>query len=518
MRFNPRRLPALARAFVAVGLLASGCFPDSPRLEVLPDPGACDVVITPANAATTLGQLNDASRRVFCVSAGDYRSAGKLLLTASGTSSSRRFLRFHASPAAHQKAFRRTQRAIFESIQLVQASWWVIQGIVVEPQDPATVFLMKIDGGDRNVLDGNLVDASKQWNETRNVGVAIASWQNDPATYNSVQANVVRGGNRSRHPVDYAGVSVSASVYAGANNDFNKVLDNEIYDWGDGIQLSGDTDCSNPGRPRGTWIEGNDIYISAAKRADCATGAPDPNGECSCSENGIDLKVDPGSDARYWTRITSNRLWGFRPTADASCGGSGANGQAINAGNECPGHVLVASNILLDTTTGVSMQGPQWTLIGNLFHEIRDAGEVGGSAIHPAPSATGLEVQFNTVVGVDDAYDDASDSTDTRCNVVIENLGLLGPGNPRGNNHQTRYNTLYDSPMTNFLGTTNRTFASAGQSRDEPYCFLRKRWTGSEFLCIPFGHTTPESAHHADATLCESSLGSRFGLGPILFP
>ena len=518
MRPTPRPLHALVRALVALSLVASGCLPDSPRLEALPDPGGCDVVITQANAATTLGQLNDAARRVFCVDPGDYRSAGKLMLTASGTPSSRRFLRFNAPPGTDQKAIHRTGQAIFESFQLLQASWWVIQGIAVAPRDPATVFLIKIDGGDHNVLDGNLIDASQQWNEKRHVGVAIASWQSDPATYNSVQANVVRGGNRSRLGVDYTGVAVSSSVYAGANNDFNKILDNEIYDWGDGIQLSGDTTCSNAGRPRGTWIEGNDIYITAAKRADCLTGLPDPGGECSCSEDGIDLKVDPGSEARFWTRITNNRLWGFRPTAQVSCGGSGSNGQAITAGNTCPGHVFVGNNVIMDVTTGVLVHGSQWILAGNLFHDVRNAGEVGGSAIHPSPLATGLEIQFNTVVGVDDAYDDASKKTDTRCNAVIENLGRLGPGNPRGSEHLTRYNFLYDSPTTNFVGTTNQTFASAEESQGQDYCFWRKRWTQLQFLCIPLGHTTPDSPHHAAAPLCESNLGSRFGLGPITFP
>ena len=517
MRLTPF-VRALARALVALGLLTSGCLPDSPRLDVVPEPGACDVVITETNAATTLGQLNDASRRVFCVDPGDYRSAGNLILTASGTPSSRRFLRFNAPPGADQKASDRTQQATFESLQLVQASWWVIQGIAVVPQDPATVFLMQIGGGDHNVLDGNRIDASQQWNERRHVGVAIASWQSDPATYNSVQANVVRGGNRSRLGVDYTGIAVYSSIYAGAHNDFNKILDNEIYDWGDGIQLSGDTDCTNPGRPRGTWIEGNDIYVTSAKRADCATGFKDPGGDCSCSENGIDLKVDPGSDPRFWTRITNNRLWGFRPTARVSCGGSGSNGQAINSGNQCPGHVFIGSNVFMDATTGVSIQGSQWILAGNLFHEVRNAGEVGGSAIHPTPAATGLEIQFNTVVGVDDAYDDASNKTDTRCNVVVENLGRLGPGNSRGSEHLTRYNFLYDSTTTNFVGTTNQTFASAGESQGEPYCLWRRRWTGLQFLCIPLGHTSPNSPHHAAASLCESDLGSRFGLGPVSFP
>jgi hypothetical protein len=132
--------------------------------------------------------------------------------------------------------------------------------------------------------------------------------------------------------------------------------------------------------------------------------------------------------------------------------------------------------------------------------------------------ATGLEIQFNAAVDVDDAYDDSSANTDARCNVVIENLGLLGPGNPRGSKHLTRYNFLYDSPTTNFVGTTNQSLASAEASEGQDYCFWRKRWTGLELVCIPRGRTTVDSPHYAAVELCESDLGSPFGLGPISFP
>ena len=49
-------------------------FAVSPYLAVIADPGPCDVVITPANWASTLPLLNDAGHRVFCVDPGDYRA------------------------------------------------------------------------------------------------------------------------------------------------------------------------------------------------------------------------------------------------------------------------------------------------------------------------------------------------------------------------------------------------------------------------------------------------------------
>jgi hypothetical protein len=456
---------------------------------------------------------------VFCVDPGDYRGAGEILLTASGGSGARRYLRFHApDPVPH--AEHQASRAIFESIR-IQGSWWVVQGVTVQPRDPATSWLLALHGGDHNVIDGNLIDASRQSNVSSQSGVLVASWQRDPATYNSIQANVVRSGNRSRLPVDYAGINVSVSFTAGANNDFNKIVDNEVFDWGDGIALTASSDdCAYPGRPRGTLIDGNDVYLTAAKRADCATGAADPAGDCSCAENGIDVKPDPGSDPRYWTRITNNRLWGFRPTAARSCGGSGANGQAITAGNLCAGHVFVAGNVIQDAAVGISIVGRSWIVVENLFHEIRipRGSRAGGSAILPLGRASGVQVQFNTIVEVDNAYDDASSNTDTRCNAVIDDRAVSGFGAPRGVNHATRYSFLYHSPIASLTGTTTRSFSSPVQSRNQDFCFWRKRWTRPEFVCIPYGHTTPASPHEATVSSCNSDLGSFLGFRPLVFP
>jgi hypothetical protein len=182
--------------------------------------------------------------------------------------------------------------------------------------------------------------------------------------------------------------------------------------------------------------------------------------------------------------------------------------------------VFLAGNVILDSTTGIVIDGPKWTVVGNLLHEIRQsptARVTGGFAVHPLAGASGLEVQFNTIVGVDNAYDDASSSTDTRCNAVLDDVGVNGAGSLRGSNHSTRYNYLYEAPAANFVGTTNQAFASAGQSRNEEFCFWRRRWTGLQLACIPFGHTTSASPHRAAASSCETNLGSPFGFGPLGF-
>ena len=311
---------------------------------------------------------------------------------------------------------------------------------------------------------------------------------------------------------------ISEGFQAGENNDFNKVLDNETYDWGDGVMVSGHRDdCAEAGVQHGTLIDGNDIYLTGAKRIDCFSGAPDPNGECSCAENGIDVKPEPGPDPQNWTRITNNRLWGFRPTsASVRCGGSGANGQAITAGNGCPGHVLVARNIVMDATQGITVAGRSWIVAGNVINEVRRSerfGEGGTMAVFPASIATDVLVQFNTVVGVDNAYDDQSSNTDTRCNAVIDDAATAGAGGIRGLNHSTEHNFLYDSPVASMLGASNAVYPASVQSANAELCFWRKRWTAPERVCIPQAATTAQSPHGAAAEAATHRSPSRSGSG-----
>ncbi len=503
-----------ARSALAIVPLA-----DSPYLERTTEMFFCDVIVTQSNFMTTLAQLNDPTKYVFCVQPGDYRAAGELLLTASGSQSRRRSLRFDAHDGK-RAAINRPERAIFESLRIT-GLWWVIQGLTIQPRNGSTAWFVTILGGDHNILDGNLIDGIEHVPllATQNA-VVVAAHNGNRAIFNSIQGNVIRNGNQTRRPGDYEGVVIAWGNTTAENNDYNKILDNEIYDWGDGIAVAGHTsNCSEPGIQHGTVIDGNDIYLTEAKRIDCDTGAPDADGECACAENGIDLKLDPGSNPAGWTRVTNNRLWGFRPTsASQACGGSGANGQAITAGNFCSAHVFVANNVIHDSTQGI-VASRDWIVAGNLVSETRMSNGLTWSsvAIFPMPNATRIDIQFNTIVGVDSAYDNQAPNTDTRCNVVIENLGLRGatPANP---SNSTLYNYLYQSSPENFTGVSNVYWPLAHQSHNADYCFWRRRWTGPELACIPLGSTTATSPQVAAVTSCDPQIGADFGIARITYP
>jgi hypothetical protein len=507
---------AIAAVAFASPTASAGAFTDSRYTETYPQAGPCDVNISPGNFSTTKLQLDASNKHVFCVQPGDYRSFGEIFLLSSGSSSSRRYLRLVQSDGL-RNAGQRGNRAIFEAIR-IRGSWWVIDQLTFQPRNPASWWSLSVVGGDHNILEGNLVDGIDLANTTGTTGIMIKGFEGDPANYNTVQRNLIRNGNMMRRPVDFTGVMINPAGYVGENNDFNKVLDNEIADWGDGVAVGGyREDCSEPGLQHGTVIDGNDIYITSSKRSDCATDAPDPNGECSCAENAVDVKADPGSDPAKWTRITNNRAWGFRPTSDLHrCGGSGANGQALMAGSICPGHTLVANNIITDSTTGISPAGNDWVITGNLIADTRATTDwrYGSSAISANQLGSGHRIEFNTIVNSDTAYDHASTNTLTRCNAVINDRGWMGI-RPLGANHVMSYNYLYNGATTDFLGSTNVKYTSAAASRDDEYCFWRKRWSVPERICIPYGSTLAASPHVQSLAVCDpAELLSPFGLEP----
>jgi hypothetical protein len=525
---NPLAKGALIRAALLALLLAivcatplahaSGPFRDSPHLAPIPDFGACDVIVNPQNAYTTLAQVNDPAKRVFCIQPGNYRAYGLIQLRRSGTESQPRFLRFHSTDGVRNASLR-PERAIFEWIH-VQASWWVIQGLTIQPRHSATSWLLAIINGDHNVLDGNLVDGIDQRPEAVQHGIVIDGYGGDPATYNVVQRNLVLNGNLGRNDMDYLGIHVRAATHPGADNDHNRIVDNEVGDWGDAITVAGYSEsCAEPGVQHGTIIDGNDAYITPAKYVDCDTAAPNPNGECACAENGIGLKADGGPNPADWTIVTNNRAWGFRPTPHVPCGGSGSNGQAIEAGSRCPGHVLVAGNVISDSTTGISSAGNDWIIAGNLLHDIRATTDwrYGSAAITMTALTDGADVRFNTIVDVDTAYDDSSANTSTHCNVVIDNRGWMGIGQPRGPNHWTEQNFLYQSSTVNWDGTTNEVFADADASGSTTYCYWRKRWSGPEQVCVPRAATTDASPHRMAETRCEQDFAAPLGVPQIGF-
>jgi hypothetical protein len=182
--------------------------------------------------------------------------------------------------------------------------------------------------------------------------------------------------------------------------------------------------------------------------------------------------------------------------------------------------VFVAGNVVTDAPGGVKSQGGSWRIVGNLLSEIRTADEAHGNqayAIQPL-SGPGSLVQFNTVVAVDNAYQDTAADVTAQCNAVLHDVGIKGDGAPRAPTQVVRYNHLYESSSPNLDSATSRVFDTDEESLNGTYCFWRKRWTAAQEVCIPFGRTSATSPHATVPSECRTDAGAEFGIPAVTYP
>jgi hypothetical protein len=153
---------------------------------------------------------------------------------------------------------------------------------------------------------------------------------------------------------------------------------------------------------------------------------------------------------------------------------------------------------------------------GNLIADTRATTDwrYGSAAISANQLGSGHRIEFNTIVKLGHRlrprvgqHADALQRRDQR--------PRLDGIRPLGANHVMSYNYLYNGATTDFLGSTNVKYTSASASRDNEYCFWRKRWSVPERICIPYGSTLAASPHVKSLAVCDpAELLSPFGLEP----
>jgi parallel beta-helix repeat protein len=273
------------------------------------------------------GHVNDlASGDVLCVR-GDPSGSGRVYLepaisldantgTSSGTEEAPIVIRTY--PGEHV-VVHGTDRNILEFIQVAH---WEFDGFVLDKQSQGGYGVHFLWTND---------------NMVRNCEIHSGSEEGIHFTYG--ERNVVE--NCRIH--DFASVPYKDAhgiVMAGGKD--NVIRNNEIYDCtGDGIHFYPFHKVS------GTLVENNHFYTTPG----------------SCSENAIDVKV--GTPI-----IRGNVMHGYRPN-DGSCGGSGGSiGEAIIIHIEA-GDVLVESNEIYDSGSGVLVfAGENVKIFNNIIHDI----------------------------------------------------------------------------------------------------------------------------------------------------
>jgi hypothetical protein len=285
----------------------------------------------------------------YLLTPGDYTHWGPLkLVNRSGVPTRKRTIRYYQPGTDHLHPVRRQQEARIDAIDASgTTSHWLFHGLSIRKPSGTTM----LRGASHLTFDSMLIE------EARVYGMRIRG-----ASHVCVQNSVIRNAPLARKQ-DSTGIQIKPDYGPVVGT---RIVDNEIYNYGDSIQI---TQAADPWVPvDDTLIENNDLYLAADRTR--------PDGT-ACAENGIDIKA--GSDSTL-TKVVGNRLWGFRFT-DTECAGSGSAGHAIVL-HIAARNIAIERNIVGEAPAGVreKLFPPGWppsnisrrvSISGNYFYGIR---------------------------------------------------------------------------------------------------------------------------------------------------
>ncbi len=305
--------------------------------QLPPCSGAQTLII---DSAEGWAQVNNAQYTNFCVKPGDYKSAGTITLTASGTAGKPRTIQLMGNDATHPVKLSQAQRAYVKGF-LINGNHWVIDRMsIVNVQEPHTMGIEK--GASDNTIsrlymDGNLSGIDIQDRANRNT---ITQSYIGNTTLEGINSDFVCVGLQAYQYGDRTGVIIEDT----------KITDNEFVNCNDSVQLIRKKDSRDGSFP-GTIVTNNDFYTTDDRLTDCS-GNRQPGGECMIGENAFDIKGGSDDPSRP-VRIERNRIWNMKQS-DRTLVPTGSWGDAIIVHFDSQ-NVIVKDNIIWDSSRGIDV-------------------------------------------------------------------------------------------------------------------------------------------------------------------
>ncbi|MCC2684251.1 MAG: Right handed beta helix region, partial [Paenibacillaceae bacterium] len=404
--------------------------------------------------------INNSSKSIFCVEPGDYTSVGNIILSTSGTSSAKRYIRYYnpsnPNDNTHPVDMSSSDLATIRKLTFQGADFVVVDRLHVKEPDTVRTGLVRFHGSytsTDNVLNRLLVEGGGDGGGQVSFNGASGSDRN------TLQLSVVR------NTIISSGEDNHCVVITDDAED-SKVISNELYNCaGDVLQI-------HPGVYDGTIIANNDIY--------------DESGFVQNTENGIDIKGGGSSGSANLVTIEGNRFFSLGGT-----GGTGGSIGAVDFSNDVgvKSYILFKNNIFFDnplpwtTNTGSGTgSAHHLSIVGNLIYN------AGAAAIEPIKNTNSIEIYYNTIINVASAGNwlhgssISPSSEDVMCNVVINGQGVLIPSSGT----TADYNAYYNTPGELLLpGTNDVTGSTAAASNNTSYTFQYKLLTDPQNYTIP---------------------------------
>lgn len=461
---------------------------------------ACDQIIGPSTPWSSINWSNNS----ICIHAGDHTAKGVLVISASGTATTRKVLKYYAPNDSNDDPWTVSSHspAKLRGIQINGADYWIIHRLTIDGDWTSSnpgINITNNSDADNNVINRVLV---QNFDESL---VIIGGGGNDNIT---IQNSVLRNTKPN--------IAHENQCIALRGNSINKrVINNEIYNCNKG------TFAEEGYSPHGGLVlENNDVYLTPDRYTDC-NGRYTPNGPCSDTE-GVAFDSKGGAPASNIGRIINNRAWGMRP-GDKNLAQSGG-GWAVSLSNvtddspfDGTDYLLIQNNIFGDMDLAIwnYYKGPDHnSIVGNLIHDVYDHGgqvqysrDRGGVTFKYLSNS---EVYLNTFINADPIMDSwgLGTNNDIRCNVFVGGGAATGS---YGAGTQVDWNAFYGvSRTTTGTSASNVAYSSISDAKMQSFCYYRKLRTGPEQVCVANARPTTASPH---LKACDPSVGSRPDVG-----
>lgn len=339
--------------------------------------------------------INSSSKRIFCVSPGDYRSLNNIKLTTSGTAEKRRYIILNNGNDLHPGKLDKSKLANF-SLSFSGASYWTVDR------------LASIDSSIREAVGMNGGSTYNIINRAFTKNAYISVKIKGKAHNNTIQNCRFQDMLLSARKSDTPAIKLHEWGVKSFEIRNTKIINNEIINANDGIQLvrspindsSGDYQDANC---EGTIIDNNDIYITSDIYTD-GSGNLAPNGVHAYAENAIDLKIG-STNVNNPIYITNNRVWGYRQS-DQTGSNLSSPGSAISGHYEIK-YTKINNNIIFDShyglNSGASYNFPyaedEMEILNNLFYACGKlpGASKGGHAIGIGQGRN-VDIKYNTII------------------------------------------------------------------------------------------------------------------------
>lgn len=359
------------------------------------DAGNPEVQLIRSNADWST--INSNSKRIFCVSPGDYTSLANIKLTVSGTAEKRRYIILNNGNDVHPGKLETSELAQF-ALQFNGADYWTVdRGALVNSSITYQYELRA--GSTHNILN-------RCYSDEVNINVLLKN----TADNNTIQKCRFENMKDSARRSDFPSISFKDWGLDSWTIKNTKIIANEIVNTNDAVQTvlrEPGNDAPQIASVEGTIIDSNDMYITSDVYTD-GKGNYDPSGSRAYAENAIDLKVG-SRNASNPMIITNNHMWGYRKS-------DGTNSNLSDPGYTFVAHFGVSNiklndNVIFDSNRGIGSgdsRDARWSMYDSEVKRniIKDNTTINDSEAYPL-ALIGNDttiVEYNVIINARNNY------------------------------------------------------------------------------------------------------------------